>query len=612
MLLVHVFPEFTSPHAFLRARACWIFSQFHRVKFTNAENFQGAVQKVLSMMHDPELPVRVQAGLSLRFLIMRQNIEDLLRPLLPPILEAIFKLMNEIESDDLVATLESLIDKFGAEMAPYSVALCQRLTESFMKLYKSADENEEDDTAASAALECLMALRSLLRGVRNMPQIYAQINPIMIHMFNEVLNDNSIEYFEELLRLLTFCTFYGDVAPMWPTFPLMYTAHDLWATDYIADMVPPIDNFISRGTETFLTGPYLDMTMNMYKKSVGDLSSDEMEAGQATELIESVLHNCRGRVDRVIPDIIAVAVKRLSSEIDSKDFKVLLIEVIANALYYNPALTLQVMEAQGCTQVVFSQWLSIIKLFKREYDIKLVVLGLTAVFELPLASLPPVVQQGAKFILEALVTLLKLSAKLKKDADLRKLDREQEIAIHKKELEEKKSTGKIDEEDLLGDEDDEEIVQLNEIPDNEDADAIDSDDEEMEFAMLNSNVRSILSDDQPIDLGDDSSEEAIVEGDDDDDDEEDEDDDDDDDEGGDDDEEYITIIDQVDELVYFASKMHAKLANEGAHLQGLLQTMTPENQKDLQELVESAKAREVENAQKEQQRLLKQQQQQQK
>lgn len=31
-------------------------------------------------------------------------------------------------------------------------------------------------------------------------------------------------------------------------------------------MVPPIDNFISRGTETFLTGPYLDMTMNMYKK----------------------------------------------------------------------------------------------------------------------------------------------------------------------------------------------------------------------------------------------------------------------------------------------------------------------------------------------------------
>lgn len=601
MMLVHVFPEFSSPHAFLRARACWIFSQFHRIKFTNADNFRGAVQKVLTMMHDPELPVRVQAGLSLRFLILSQNIEELLRPLLPPILEAIFKLMTEIESDDLVATLESLIDKFGEEMAPYAVALCQRLTESFMRFYKSADDNEEDDTAASAALECLMALRSLLRGVRNMPQIYAQINPIIHAMLAETLNDNSIEYFEELLRILTFCTFYGDVASLWPTFQLIYNAHELWAADYIADMIPPVDNFISRGTETFLTGGnYLDMVMNMYKKSVGNLESDEQEAGQATELIESVLHNCRGRVDRILPDVLSIAVRRLASEIDSKEFKVLLIEVIANALYYNPALTLQILEAQGATQAVFGQWLEAIPMFRRPYDIKLVVLGLSAIFELPLASLPPVIQQGAKVILEASVKLLKLADKLKKEAELRKLDREQELAQYKKEEEEKKVSGKDESEE---DEDDE--VEMNNIPDHEDCDAIDSDDEEMEMALLNQNVRSILGEDRAIDLGDDSSDEAIVDGEDGDDFEEDDDDEDDDDDD-DDDEEYITIIDKVDELVYFASKMHSKLATDGSAFQQLMGTLAPASQQELQLLVEQAKAREVELAQKEQARVAKQ------
>lgn len=40
--------------------------------------------------------------------------------------------MNEIESDDLVATLETLIDKFGEEMAPYSVALVQRLVRAHL------------------------------------------------------------------------------------------------------------------------------------------------------------------------------------------------------------------------------------------------------------------------------------------------------------------------------------------------------------------------------------------------------------------------------------------------------------------------------------------------
>lgn len=65
---------------------------------------------------------------------------------------------------------------------------------------------------------------------------------------------------------------------------------------------------------------------------MGDLKSDEQEAGQATELVESILHNCRGRVDRIIPDVIAIAVQRLNSTCDSKDFQVLLIEVVRNLL----------------------------------------------------------------------------------------------------------------------------------------------------------------------------------------------------------------------------------------------------------------------------------------
>lgn len=75
-----------------------------------------------------------------------------------------------------------------------------------------------------------------------------------------------IEYFEELLRLLTFCTFYGDPKPMWPTFALMHSCFELWASDFIDDMIPPLDNFISRDTETFLAGNYPAMIVGMYKK----------------------------------------------------------------------------------------------------------------------------------------------------------------------------------------------------------------------------------------------------------------------------------------------------------------------------------------------------------
>ncbi|CAI9303978.1 unnamed protein product [Lactuca saligna] len=36
-----------------------------------------------------------------------------------------FKLMDEVENADLVFTLDTIVDKFGEEMAPYTIGLCQ-------------------------------------------------------------------------------------------------------------------------------------------------------------------------------------------------------------------------------------------------------------------------------------------------------------------------------------------------------------------------------------------------------------------------------------------------------------------------------------------------------
>jgi hypothetical protein len=35
--------------------------------------------------------------------------------------------MGEVENEDLVFTLETIVDRFGEEMAPYALGLCQSL-----------------------------------------------------------------------------------------------------------------------------------------------------------------------------------------------------------------------------------------------------------------------------------------------------------------------------------------------------------------------------------------------------------------------------------------------------------------------------------------------------
>lgn len=42
-----------------------------------------------------------------------------------------FKLMGEVDNDDLVCTLEILVVKFGEEMAPYAIGLCENLVPHF-------------------------------------------------------------------------------------------------------------------------------------------------------------------------------------------------------------------------------------------------------------------------------------------------------------------------------------------------------------------------------------------------------------------------------------------------------------------------------------------------
>ena len=39
----------------------------------------------------------------------------------------------QVEAEDLVLTLEGLVEKFGEEIAPYAVGLCQHLTNAFWR-----------------------------------------------------------------------------------------------------------------------------------------------------------------------------------------------------------------------------------------------------------------------------------------------------------------------------------------------------------------------------------------------------------------------------------------------------------------------------------------------
>ncbi|KAL4289962.1 hypothetical protein GQ457_14G000330 [Hibiscus cannabinus] len=397
MLMQHVFPEFRSPVGHLRAKAAWVAGQYAHVNFSDQNNFRQALHSVVSGLHDPELPVRVDSVFALRSFVEACRDLNEIRPILPQLLDEIFKLMNEVENEDLVFTLETIVDKFGEEMAPYALGLCQNLAAAFWRCMNSAEADDEaDDPGALAAVGCLRAISTILESVSKLPHLFVQVEPTLLPIMRRMLTTDGQEIFEEVLEIVSYMTFYSPTISldMWSLWPLMIEALADWAIDFFPNILVPLDNYISRGTTHFLNCKEPDYQQSLWimiSSIMSDKNLEDNDIEPAPKLIEVVFQNCRGQVDHWVEPYLRITLDRLRVTEKSR-LKCLLVQVIANAVYYNVTLTLSILNKFCVTSEVFNLWFQLLQQvrrsgarvnFKREHDKKVSCLGLTSLLALP-------------------------------------------------------------------------------------------------------------------------------------------------------------------------------------------------------------------------------------
>ncbi|KAG0567157.1 hypothetical protein KC19_7G115500 [Ceratodon purpureus] len=420
MLVTHVYPEFSSPAGHLRAKAAWVAGQYADITFVDQRHFTTALHRVVAALTDPELPVRVDSVVALRTFVEACKDLSEIRPILPQLLDEFFKLMNEVENEDLVFTLETIVDKFGEEMAPYALGLCQNLAAAFWKCLESSEtEDDEDDSGALAAVGCLRAIGTILESVSRLPDLFPQMEPTLLPIMQRMLTTDGQDVFEEVLEIVSYMTYFSPVISpnMWSLWPLMVDAVQDWAIDYFENILVPLDNYVSRSTEHFLTCAQPDYQTSLFKVISHLLADEKLEDSDiesAPKLIEAVLQNCRGRVDQWLEPYLRISIERLRKT--KKNYlKDLLVNVVANGLYYNAPMCLTILQHLGVTSEIFQMWLQMLYAVKksgnplhfiREHDKKVCILGLASLLAVPSAAMPPELQTGLDQVFRALLKLL--------------------------------------------------------------------------------------------------------------------------------------------------------------------------------------------------------------
>lgn len=417
MLMAYVYPAFGSTHGHIRAKAVSCAAKFSGIEFTDKENFMRLFYVVVNSMKDPDLPVRVEAVVGLGAFVNETDDVSALKSILPELLDEFFKLMSEVESEDVVYTLETITEKFGEDIAPFALGMTQNLAAAFWKVVNESEAREEEEYGLLASIGCLRAMATILESISGLPHMYPDLEAAVFPILHKMIGEQGYDVFEEVLEILAYLTYFTpQVTPrMWELWPLMIRTMDDWALQYFDNLLIPLDNYISRGTEQFLAPgtPYVEDTYNVCKK-VLEGEYPETDCLAAPKLMECVMVNCRGRVDVVIEPYVNIALAKLPTA-ELPYYKDLLMMTYAHAMHYNPALALAATNKNGTTPQVLATWSQMLnerkksgerKCFTGERAKKVCALGLIGLLRAPSQMLTPELQGAMGGILNTLSDLL--------------------------------------------------------------------------------------------------------------------------------------------------------------------------------------------------------------
>ncbi|OAV95089.1 hypothetical protein PTTG_03903 [Puccinia triticina 1-1 BBBD Race 1] len=398
----YVFPEFRSEHAFLRARTCEVVRKFEIAgsEWSKQELLNTAYQGVTQCLSDPSLPVRVQAALTLPELCEHPQVHEGVAPHIGQIMKGLLALSNEVDLDSLTQATRSLVSKFSDELLPFAADMAQALHQSYMRLMSEIAEarrqsgDEDDDSSEEkvlVAMNILKTLQQLVVGLEGNPNVLYQVEAASIPLIKYTLKEEIVEIYDEALELLDSTQFALKTITneQWELFDIIYDVFKTSGADFVAEMFPALDNYLSYGGSYISSHPdTLNKMLDIYLSTMTSKTASCSDRIIACKLADSVLLCLRGHADGAVPMFLEHTMRIIQQGITTIDpitTKALLmhaLEVVLNAIYYNPGLSMDVLIKNGWSSEFFGEWFSRLTSFKRTHDKKLGLLAISAILSI--------------------------------------------------------------------------------------------------------------------------------------------------------------------------------------------------------------------------------------
>ncbi|KAI0243870.1 Nonsense-mediated mRNA decay protein 5, partial [Massospora cicadina] len=398
-----VFGELGSPSPLLRFRACSMIRAYSELDLPEAL-VQEAFQGVVGCLGHPQLIVRVGAALALQGLIPYKCIDQAMVSLLPQITEQILLLTTQIDQENLAEVLESLVEYFPTELAPYSLRLCESLVGTLGRLINEIsrpdDENESEDgypeeenDKVYTAMGVLKTLGTIVISLDNSPATVLQLEHLILPAVRRIFDLRIDAIYDETFETID-CFIYSlraVSAPVWELFDLLYPIAYEDASPYLAELCTLFDNFVSFGAARFVQDPALQGKLfSLFSKVMASADSSDDRVCVCKLMLSMLLHLQQAGTPMIAP-IFQIAFPFIADHqnLHNRAQLASVLKVIIACLLVDVPTAITLMEENACTANFFTLWFTKLDLFPGVHDKKLSIAAICRILTFPVASFPP-------------------------------------------------------------------------------------------------------------------------------------------------------------------------------------------------------------------------------
>ncbi|PVF92855.1 ARM repeat-containing protein [Serendipita vermifera] len=425
-LLRNVVPLFGSEVGYLRAIAAETVGALEQrfVNWKTPEGLATCYNAIINGMNDPETPVRVHCSLALAEMLRHAYVKDAVKGIIGNVIQTYLELAETTELETLNSTMDTFVSLYAEELLPVATQLTSRLVTSYMRNMQEVIqlENAENEAALEASENKMFTLAALLKTIGTIvtamdgsPEITSQLQQLLIPIIQITLQHSVIDVLDHTLDLVDSLTFNTKTITeeMWPIFEQIYKLFKNNVIDFLEEMLPSLDNFMSYGKEKFFQRPeYCEMIVDIFETAMASPHLGEADRVNACQLIEAFLLNLRGRVDDKLARIITVSMKQLDPPPKTRSLRLANLNVLINSILYNANAAFQIIEglSPNFSRTVFDKWFKTMNEkdgLPRVHDMKLSLMALCGLLELEEASIPPSLKDGWAGIVPAVLEIFK-------------------------------------------------------------------------------------------------------------------------------------------------------------------------------------------------------------